>query len=683
MICQNCGGEIAEGMKFCGICGTPVALTSEDDELLIVEKIEFEKIQEDFFNCTCDSITLLSKIEKIYKAHPASKKVLDIYLPLLADTKDGAERALDIAANLSKDILSVYLIAVDIGIEQNDLAAAEQFLNKAKKISQGGLLLLCRECSFMLALYKEYKKQNFLDTALELAKKISEIETADVIEKSWQLKIKSLIMMHQGEKAPRYDLNFCKENNLVYRIVAWMDAIKTSDELKASINGAQAEETLLLKPGIYNIDYPFEKPVTIKTLGETIFTFRGKILVKADLSLYGIKVTGNDRDNSIDIMKSAKVDFENCIFDKCGLAVSDEAEVNLTSCEICNAENGIDAKDDAVIIFREGKIHDITNAGITISAMFGEKLNTKSKLEGLNISNCGGMGIDIWNTDAEITDCEISFVNISGISLCEEGHVEINNCKVHDVEGSGFNVKGCSPVITNCEAYGCKLYPDSLQQYNDEIDNYIECIKDAQGECNTADLPFRSDGSVDFARVYEGDNIYVPPVPAEPFCAGFLIESKNVLLENCKSCDNESIGYKITCPQNITLKGCEAYNNETGFSIYVPDSKKSVEEKRKEDVLVESCKSTDNIRQGFYIEGDKSLKNPFSVLYRECETFRNGIGFSKGIYRKINKDYLKSRDPMVVWDEISLGKNCSIEFENCISDDPNNKKKGIEIVEAE
>ena len=728
MICPNCGEEIAEGMKFCGMCGTPVALTkkciscgtempvrmkfcpecgtpqtvkkevfsepvkqesptedvdSEDDELLTVEIIEFEKIKEEFFNCSCDSKTLLAKIEKIYEAHRTNKKVLEVYLPLLADTKEGAERALDIAGSFNNDNLSVFLIAVDIGIELENLSIAEMFLNKAKKISQNNLLVICRECCLMLAMYKQYKTKSFLDNALALSKTISEAQTTETIEKSWQLRIMALIMNHNGEKAPCFDLNFCKENNLVYRIVAWMDAIKTSEELKAALDKALPGESLLLKPGTYKIDYSFEKPIVIKALGETIFTFRGKIIVKSDLVLSGIKLIGNDTGNTIDIVKSAKTSFENCIFDKCGIVASAQTVVNLASCEICNAENGIIVNDDAVITFREGIIHDIVNDGISLSSnIFGDSNSTKSKLEGLKISNCRGQGISLFDADVDITDCEVLSISGNGISSSHGELVEISNCKVHDIEGSGFI--GDFSVITNCEAFGCKVLPELLQQYNEEIENYEECLKEAQCQCNTADLPFKSDGSVDYTRPCEGDEICVPPVPEKPYCAGFDIRG-NSILENCKAYYNEDFGFKIQGDYNPTLKSCNSHNNRIGFSIHLSEYfdkyKSSSEQDKKEDVLFEKCKSSENQQEGFEIVGEKKLKDIFTVLYRECESYKCLSGFSKGVYYKLNKKYLKSR--WIEWDEISLGNNCHIEYENCKSDDLDNKKKGIEIINAE
>ena len=726
MICPECGEEIADGMKFCGMCGTPVSLTkkriscgtemparmkfcpecgvpqtlkpetkteqeepvaeetaseespSEDDELLTVEKIEFEKIREQFYDCSCDNKTLLSQIEKIYEAHRTNKKVLDIYLPLLAETKDGAERALNIAESFNKDILSVYLMAVDIGIEQDNLSVAEGFLNKAKKLSKNDPLVMCRECCLMLAMYKQYKTQSFLNNALELSKTISEIKTEDIIVKSWQLRIMSLIMKQNGEKTPCFDPDFCKENNLIYRIVAWMDAIRTTEELKTAYVNALPNETLLLKPGTYQIDFSFNKAVTIKGYGETIFSLTSsKLRITSDLKLFGIKLVGMDASYVIDIDNSAKTDFENCIFDKCGVYTSSETEVSLLSCEICNVDTGLSA--GGTVIFRNGNIHDITNTGIEIY--------NKSEIEDVKISNCGQNGIKVESDDAEISNCEISYVKDSGICVYE-GSAKIKNCKVHDIESrtiepflgyvrGGFEVNGSDSILSNCEAYRCKISPESKQYYDEALDNYIEAIKEACMQYEAGDLPVIYDGSVNIKAGYGRNDIFVSPAPKEPVLAGFAINGENIRIENCKAYDNEDYGFILNNPQNITLNNCEAFNNYAGFSIFLSMSfKRNTQQDKTEDITFEKCKSYDNA-VGFYILGEKHLKNIFTVLYRECESYRNWRGFSKGYYKTVIKSLVRSGT--LIWDETSLGRNCCIEFENCKSDDINDKHKGVEI----
>ncbi len=682
MTCPNCGEEISEGMKFCGMCGTPLVLNkkcincgmempirmkfcpecgtpqtvtsvqkktgtepisepeteklvisqpifSEEEEFLTVEKIEFDKIKEQFNDCGSDNKTLLTKLEQIYAAHRTNRKVLEIYLPLLAETKEGAERALDIVGSLNKDILSVYLIAVDIGIELNNLTVAESYLNRSKKISQNEPLVLCRECCLMLAMYKQYKTQSFLDNAIELSKTISEIQTTDIIVKSWQLRIMSLIMKQNGEKAPCFDLDFCKENNLIYRIVAWMDAIRTTEELKETYTSALPNETLLLKPGTYQIDFPLDKAITIKGFGETILNLTAKLQISADIRISGIKFTGSD-DDTIGINGSAKPQFQKCIFEKCGLKIVEEAVVSLFSCEIYEAIYGIKVTDGAAIYFTDGKIHDIKDSGIDFC------FSMPSRLESVQISNCNGNGIDISDSEVEIIACTVTSTEGSGIYV-RHNKVKIRNCKVQDIVGSGFYIEGDESVITNCEAYRCKVSSDVQQQLEKEVEYYWVTTKDIDGFNET---------------------LAIPQYPITPAGTGFFIRAANVVLENCKSYTNDCSGYKIVNPYSFSFKGCEAFTNVEGFLIYLDSFfEDRIEENSKRFIEFEHCKSCDN-KYGFHLSGKKELKEPFTALFKECEAYRNSFGnFSKADFVIENRD------------QSFLGNKCSLILENCKSDD--------------
>ena len=215
--CVNCDSELSVNDKFCSKCGV-LQEAIEDDKFLTVETIEFEEIQKQFYNCSCDTISLINRFACIYGSHSRNVKVIEFYLMLLSAGKH-FDRAFDIIKSFNKDILSVYLIAVDIEIEREDLSSAESFLDKAKRISPTDPLVVCRECCLSLAIYKKYNRQAFWDNAVQLSKRISQVETTDAIVKSWQLRIMSLIMQQNGEKIPCFDLDFCKKNGLKYRIV--------------------------------------------------------------------------------------------------------------------------------------------------------------------------------------------------------------------------------------------------------------------------------------------------------------------------------------------------------------------------------------------------------------------------------------------------------------------------------
>lgn len=473
-----------------------------------------------------------------------------------------------------------------------------------------------------LAMYKQYKTKSFLDNAIELSKTISEIQTTDAVVKSWQLRIMSLIMKENGEDAPCFDLEFCKENNLIYRIVACTAVICGIEKLKKVFKSLLPGEAFLLQPGIYKIDFPLDKAVTIKGLSETIFFLEDDLQMTADIKLSGIKFVGNkavefdkeyaeiysgfEKQSFIEISDCAKTKFEDCIFDRCTLSIKDEAEVYLSSCEICNVLEGISTADDSVIIFENGIIHDIKTFAISL---YGYKEKVKSKLEGLEITNCQGDGIS----------CSVD--------------AEINNCRVHDIIGRGYYIRSFTKsevVITNCEAYSCcvpewYLYATVEREkirirnagYIPDLENYylLNCKEKLRNTLESECLGFDISGENIVLR-----NCKSFENAAHGFAIGFDFE--NIVLENCKSFDNAGCGFNIEGEPIITLKDCEAYNNHQG--IYLDFNK---EDSNKKAVAVfERCKSHNNRNYGFVY---KSLISSCSVLFKECEVYENStFGYS-------------------------------------------------------
>ena len=157
--------------------------------LSAVEKIEFEAISELFYGGNDKDGELLARAEKLYEAHRMDEQVLGLYLPILAAAEGGQEKAMGIIKALPVDVLSAYMTATDICIAQKDLVQAEDYIKRAKAIWQDDPSVLCREACLSVALYKQYGKKEFLDSAQGIEKQLEAMEADDKQVKRWRLQL--------------------------------------------------------------------------------------------------------------------------------------------------------------------------------------------------------------------------------------------------------------------------------------------------------------------------------------------------------------------------------------------------------------------------------------------------------------------------------------------------------------
>lgn len=187
------------------------------EKLKATEQQELDSARKEFYDCEGDLSSILSLAEKIYNAHPASEKVLSLYLPALA-ASGKTEDALKVIQKLSKDVLSAYITALDIYLTDGNMSEMEHYLEKAMTVWPESNTLKCYQAYYYLAMYKKYSDFSFLEKATAANAALKNV--SGELELSHQIRLMSLLQKEAGEEIPPYDRDFCKENGLYFRIVA-------------------------------------------------------------------------------------------------------------------------------------------------------------------------------------------------------------------------------------------------------------------------------------------------------------------------------------------------------------------------------------------------------------------------------------------------------------------------------
>lgn len=187
------------------------------EKLKSSEQQELDSARKLFYACEGDLSSLLSTAQKIYNAHPASEKVLSLYLPALA-ASGKTEEALKVIQALSKDVLSAYITALDIYLTTGNMSEMERYLEKALTLWPESNTLKCYQAYYYLAMYKKYSDFSFLEKATAANAALKNV--SGELELSHQIRLMSLLQKEAGEEVPPYDRDFCKENGLYFRIAA-------------------------------------------------------------------------------------------------------------------------------------------------------------------------------------------------------------------------------------------------------------------------------------------------------------------------------------------------------------------------------------------------------------------------------------------------------------------------------
>ena len=181
------------------------------------EKLELDKAREAFYACDENLSDILKTSEGIWRTHPTNEQALSLYLPALASSGK-TDEALKIISELGADVLSGYITAIDIMLTKEDMTQAEKWLRKAAVVFAESNVLKCYQVYYYLKMYKKYNNFSFLEKATNANASLKDVNGP--LELSHQLRVMSLLQIESGEEPPTYDKNFCKENNLYFRVVS-------------------------------------------------------------------------------------------------------------------------------------------------------------------------------------------------------------------------------------------------------------------------------------------------------------------------------------------------------------------------------------------------------------------------------------------------------------------------------
>ncbi|MBO4639516.1 MAG: zinc ribbon domain-containing protein [Treponema sp.] len=191
--------------------------TGDEEIFTTAEKLELDKAREAFYACDENLSDILKTSEGIWRTHPTNEQALSLYLPALASSGK-TDEALKIISELGADILSVYITAVDIMLTLDDMTEAEKWLKKAAMVFAESNVLKCYHVYYYLKMYKKYNDFSFLEKATNANASLKNVNGP--LELSHQLRVMSLLQIESGEEPPAYDKDFCKENNLYFRVVS-------------------------------------------------------------------------------------------------------------------------------------------------------------------------------------------------------------------------------------------------------------------------------------------------------------------------------------------------------------------------------------------------------------------------------------------------------------------------------
>lgn len=262
MKCPNCNTENAEGMKFCGECGTklpdpmnhcpncnkdwPLTMkfcgecgykfgtgtgtaantaantAAKTSNLSIPERMELQNAKDLFYD-TGNFVASFPVVKKIWDNHKEDEELLSVILPL--STYD-VQTMIDFWDELGKIAVegsycdtslaygygTVYLLCRTMQLDGIDplFDAAKNELN----VSEDDAEYMRHQALYYLALFKKYTKNEFLEKAEGLINKLP--PSQDKLENTWNLLLANMLREFKGQVKKVYSEEFCSGNNIYY-----------------------------------------------------------------------------------------------------------------------------------------------------------------------------------------------------------------------------------------------------------------------------------------------------------------------------------------------------------------------------------------------------------------------------------------------------------------------------------
>ena len=507
-------------------------------------------------------------LEPIYKAHPYSEEVLNIYLPVLIKTD--IEEAKKIISKSNIDILSMYMAEIKIAIIKKDLDLAERKLKQAKQLWQSNMLKYY-EAWFYLELAKFTGKDTFVSNAEEIANNFD--KTEDKLELSYQIKIHKNIAEYKGEDTSFYTNAFCKENNLYTSVVLGIyvekiivgknQEIKTLEEALKNIN---ENVTIILEPGVYKEHINFDKKVKLVGATDSIMNKSSSELpiivldstksceITAPVEIEGVVFTHEENLSFNNLQNYADTKYNSGEY----VDICEYGNDNFASCLLVNS----DAKLKNVAIL------DSLNYGITLA-------KTKGIIEDSIISRCRDTCLYcVEKTEATVQETKITISLYYGVYAKENSNPSIKDCEIYG--------HICGNIMVNDQARGtytnCHIRDDGLIIGGSSTPSFKDCEILSEGIF----VHTQASGTFEGCHIHDiGENnglkIQGSATPSfvdckihdnKKYALVYVGETANPSLKNCEVYNGAGSGIAVEGQASGTYTKCYIHNNKgENFSI--------------------------------------------------------------------------------------------------------------------
>ena len=582
-------------------------------------------------------------LEPIYKAHPYSEEVLNIYLPVLIKTD--IEEAKKIISESNIDILSMYMAEIEIAIIEKDLDLAERKLKQAKQLWQSNKLKYY-EAWFYLELAKFTGKDTFVSNAEEIANNFD--ATEDKVELSYQIKIHKNIAEYKGEDTSFYTKEFCKENNLYTSVVLDVNVEKITvgknqeiKTLEEALKNTKENVTIILEPGVYKEHINFDKKVKLVGATDSIMNKSSSELpiivldetktckITADVEIEGVVFTHEENLSFNNLQNYADTKYE---FNKDKKVV----EINTEGYTAIEISSNATLKNIALL--------DAKNGGFTFT-------KSNAILENSLVAHSYFHNVLCMNTSSPIiTNFKSINSNASGLRVGDTSNPSLKNCEVYNVADKNIVVEGqASGTFEGCHIYD---FSEGLYIAGSATPSFVDCKIQGNGGLGIL-VEHTSNPSLKNCEILNIGAIHVADQTSATFegCHFYDIDDVSIFygatpsFVDCKIQGSKRLFYlAIYETANPSLKNCEIYNIDTitvcgqatfeGCHIHDFENKGLCIAGSATPSFVD-CKIHDNKKDALV-----SVEDTANPSFKDCEVY-NGAGSGIAVEGQARGTYTK------------------------------------------
>ena len=606
-------------------------------EITTFEKVSLDKATNLFYK-DGNVKEALKILEPVYKAHKNDEKVLDVYLPVLAEV--APLEALDVINGLQIDILTAFVVSIGIYIKQKNLVEAEKRLNQALRIWHESSLLKCYNVLFNYAMYKQFEDFSFMEKACNLAEQLGEAQNE--LELSYQVKVQAMLQAEVGEAVTEFDEEFCEQNHL-YWFVMQADLLSNIDKnnvtvgkdekadfktIQEALNYVNENATIIVLPGLYDEHLIFKKSVHLVGCKEDIKNKSSKELpvvvldssksceINIPVEIEGIVFTHekNLNFNKLNDFINQTIEFKDDVYEDC-----DYDSENFKSLLWIKSNSHLKniavlcAEWYAVTFSKEKTVLENSVIFHSNEVCLYIREDACPKISNCKISNsrCTGLVV-LDDANPDFRQCEIYSHLFDGICISDDASGTYNDCDIHDNNSTGLEVHvNANPTVENCVIHGNS--ENGIYISGDATGIYQNCTiydNKTEGEnypgvvaCNNANPDFRQ------CEIYNhlSDGIWIK-------------DNATGIYNDCDIHDNELRGLGVQDNANPMVVNCDIHEN-SGNGILISGYATGI---------YQYCTIYDNKTEGENYPG-VVVKENANPDFRQCEIYSH---LSNGIWIK-------------------------------------------------